>query len=152
MKPPSNILLVEDDHNECTLFGVAADKANLNITLHTVTDGEQAVDYLKGRGVYADRVRHPVPDLVVLDLDMCFTRGLDFLHWRRASAAFLALPVVIFSAFAHRGTIATALAMGANGFVAKSLEFEGWEAAVRQICGFVVEWSKPMKPAFALGG
>ena len=76
---------------------------------------------------------HP---LVLLDLDMRLTGGLDFLDWRRASASFSSLPVVIFSGFAYKGAIETALVMGANSFIAKPFEFEGWKAVVRQIWDF----------------
>ena len=145
-----DILLVDDDGNDCALFGIAADKRDLNIRLHTVTSGQQAIDYLAGRGGYADRSRHPVPGLVVLDLDMRLTGGLDFLDWRRASGAFF--PVVIFSEFPFKGTIETALAMGASTFIAKPLELEGWEAVVRQIWALAMERSEQVTSAFAVGG
>jgi CheY-like chemotaxis protein len=147
-----DILLIDDDHYECGLFAVAVERADLNIHLQTVPDGDQAIDYLKGRGGYADRSMHPVPDLVVLDLDMNLTGGLEFLDWRRASVSFLSLPVVIFSAFAYSGTINTALAMGAKSFVVKPLEFEGWEASVRRIWDLGMEGIELIRPAFAVGG
>jgi CheY-like chemotaxis protein len=139
-----DILLVDDDDNDCALFGIAADKADLNIHLQTVTSGEQAIDYLEGRCVYADRSLYRLPDLVVLDLDMRLTGGLDFLNWRRASTL-SSLPVVIFSEFAYQGTIETALAMGASTYIAKPLDFEGWEAVVQQILDWRMERSEPMK-------
>jgi CheY-like chemotaxis protein len=64
---------------------------------------------------------------------MRLTGGLDFLDWRRASASFSSVPVVIFSGYAYKGAIETALAMGACAFIAKPFEFEGWKAVVRQI-------------------
>jgi CheY-like chemotaxis protein len=127
-----NLLLVDDDHNDAALFGIAIDKSDRNIWLQTVTDGGVAMDYLEGRGDYADRSLHPLPDLVVLDLDMRLTGGLEFLEWRRSSRAF-AFPVVIFSGFAYKGAIDTALAMGAKTFIQKPAEFEGWLTIVNQI-------------------
>jgi len=132
-----HMLLVDDD--DCALLGTAVNMTDLNISLLTVTDGEQAIDYLEGRDVYADRSMHPLPDLVVLDLDTRLTEGLAFLDWRRASASFASLPVVIFSGIAYKGAVETALAMGANSFVAKPLEFEGWETVVRQIWSLGME-------------
>jgi len=55
-----DILLVDDDQNDCDLFGVAVETTGLNILLQTVPDGEQAIDYLDGRGAYADRLMHAV--------------------------------------------------------------------------------------------
>jgi len=128
-----NILLVDDDHNDSALLGIAIDKSDVNIWLQTVTDGGTAIDYLEGRGNYGDRSLHPLPDLVVLDLDMRLTGGLEFLEWRRASASFSSLPVVIFSGFAYKGAIDTALGMGARTFISKPVEFEGWQTVVGKI-------------------
>jgi len=90
-------------------------------------------NYLEGRSVYADRSRHPLPAMVLLDLDMRLTGGLGFLDWRTPSASFSSLPVIIFSAFACKAAIDEALAMEANTVIAKPFEFEGWKAVVWQI-------------------
>jgi CheY-like chemotaxis protein len=139
MEPRLDILLVDDDHSDLALFGIAVDATDLDIWLQTVTDGEQAIDYLEGRGAYADRSMHPVPDLVLLDLDMRLTRGFDFLDWRKASRSFSSLPVVLLSGLTYRGAVETALAMGANTFIAKPSEFENWKAVVRQVWDFGME-------------
>ncbi len=80
-----------------------------------------------------------MPDLVVLDLDLRLTGGLEFLEWRRASAEFSALRVVLFSSFAYKGAIETALDMGASAFIAKPPQFEGWIPVIRQIWGLGLE-------------
>jgi DNA-binding response OmpR family regulator len=147
---PLHILLVDDD--DCALLGIAVNMTDRDIYLRSVTDGEQAIEYLEGRGGYADRLMYPMPDLLVLDMDIRLTEGLDFLRWRRASASFSSLPVVIFSAFAYEGTIKTASGMGANTFIRKPFKFQDWEAVVRQIWDLGMERSEAMKPAFALGG
>jgi CheY-like chemotaxis protein len=74
-----DLLLVDDDHNDCALLRIAIDKSDLKICLQTVTDGDEAIDYLEGRGVYADRSLHPFPALVLLDLDRRLTGGWNFL-------------------------------------------------------------------------
>jgi CheY-like chemotaxis protein len=81
---------------------------------------------------------------VVLDLDMRLTGGLEFLEWRRASSSFSALPVVLFSGFAYKGAIETALAMGASTFIPKPLLVEGWIAVIREI------WDLALKPSHSL--
>jgi CheY-like chemotaxis protein len=141
---PLAILLVDDD--DCALFGIAVNMTDLNIGLRTVTDAEQAIEYLEGRGVYSDRSLHPLPAVVVLDWDMRLAGGLEFLRWRRASVSFSSLPAVLFSAFADEDTIKAASAMGANTFIRKPLKFEDWETAVRQIWDLAMERSEPTKP------
>jgi DNA-binding response OmpR family regulator len=147
-----DILLVDDDQDDCTLFDIAVERTGLNICLQTVTDGDQAIDYLEGRGVYADRLGHPVPDLVVLDGGTGLAGGFDFLEWRRATAAFSSLPVVIFSGYTHEGAMDMALAMGANTFIAKPHGFEKLKAVVRRIWALGMEWKGATEPAFALCG
>jgi DNA-binding response OmpR family regulator len=142
-----DILLVDDD--DCALFGIAAKMTHLNICLRTVTDGDQAIEYLQGSGVYADRSLHPLPAVVVLDLDTRRAGWLDFLRWRRASASLSSLPVALFSAFAQEDTIKTASAMVATTFITKPFKFEDWEAVVRQVWALGMERSEPMKPELA---
>ena len=137
------ILLVDDDPNDSTFFHIAVRKSALGISLETVMDGGLAIDYLEGRGTYTDRSLHPLPDVVVLDLAMQLTGGLEFLEWRRASTTFSSLPVIIFSGFAYKGAIDAALAMGASGFLPKPFEFEEWTPVIRQIWEFANEALQP---------
>jgi CheY-like chemotaxis protein len=134
-----DILLVSDDRAACALFGAAVNETGINIWLQTVTDGEQAIDYLEGRGEYARRFIHPVPDLVVLDLDTRLAGGLLFLSWRRASPSCCSLPVVSLSAFVYKAASALALAMGSNTLITTPFELEGWKAVVQQIWNLAIE-------------
>jgi len=142
-----NLLLVDEDHSDCALFGIAVDKSNLDIWLQTVPDGGRAIDYLEGRGDFSERALHPLPDLVVLDLDMRLTGGLEFLEWRRASPLFSSLPVVLFSGFAYKGAIETALAMGAATFLAKPQRLEGWVSVIGKIWELALRHLQHAEPA-----
>jgi CheY-like chemotaxis protein len=128
-----DVLLVDDDHSDLALLGMAINQTDLNIWLQTATDGQRAIDYLEGRDIYADRAMHPIPDLVILDLDMPLSGGFDFLDWRRASAAFSELPVVILSGCAYPGAIQAALTMGANASIVKPSQAQDWNSVVEEI-------------------
>ena len=75
------ILLVEDDPNDVLLIQRAFQKAGLRNSLKVVRDGEQATDYLSGRGNFAQRDRFPLPFMVLLDLKMPGTDGFEVLQW-----------------------------------------------------------------------
>src|SRR6266853_2902470 len=97
MEPCLTILLVDDDDTDLVLFDLAVEKTELDIRLQTLTAGRQAIDYLEGEGVYADRSLHPLPDVVVVDLKMPELSGFNFLAWRKASPVFSSIPVVVLS-------------------------------------------------------
>src|SRR3954462_15989874 len=62
------MLLVEDDPNDILLIQRAFAKASLVNPLKVVRDGEEALNYLSGVGVFSDRCRYPLPSLILLDL------------------------------------------------------------------------------------
>ena len=77
------ILIAEDDPNDRKLLALAAAQSKGIGELFVLTDGQEAVEYLDGEGVYADRRAHPLPDVVVLDLKMPLMNGLEVLEWIR---------------------------------------------------------------------
>src|SRR5208282_3260965 len=92
VKPVLQVLLVDDDHNDRAIFGLAAERTDLDLWLQTASSAQQAMEYLEGGGVYADREMHPLPDLLLLDLKMPGMDGFEFLAWLRALPRFSGLP------------------------------------------------------------
>jgi len=89
------ILLAEDNRNDVFLMRRAFVLAAIPNPLFVVNDGRDAIDYLAGRGVYAERGRYPLPGLLLLDLKMPWMDGFDVLGWLRRQRQFETLPVVI---------------------------------------------------------
>ena len=73
------VLHIDDDPNDSELFQAAARRASVAFLVQHVTDGEQAMAYLTGRGIYRDRRLYPLPALVLLDLKMPRATGFDVL-------------------------------------------------------------------------
>jgi CheY-like chemotaxis protein len=122
---PLKILHIEDREEDFLLFERACEAAALPAEFHPVRDGFEAVAYLKGSDAFADRKKHPLPDLIVLDLTMPGMGGFDFLKWLRHESELSSLPVLIFTVSTNADDKARALAEGATGFFVKPRDFEG---------------------------
>ncbi len=120
---PLKILHVEDNEEDLILFRRACDAAGLPAIFHPVWDGSQAVAYLKGEGEYQDRLAYPLPDLVVLDLNLPRMSGFDFLKWLRDHPGVGRLPVLVFTVSEKAEDKTRALAEGAIGYFVKPKDF-----------------------------
>ena len=118
MKP---ILQVEDDPNDVFLLQHAMKKAAVANPMQVATDGQEAIDYLKGAGRFANRKEFPLPCLVLLDLKLPYVMGLDVLKWIRQQPG-MALVVILLTASGEEADIASAYRLGANGFLVKPSE------------------------------
>ena len=115
------ILQVEDDPNDVFFLKHALKRAGVANPIRVVNDGQEAIDYFKGAGKFADREQFPLPGLVLLDLKLPHVMGLDVLKWIRQESG-LSLVVVLLTASAEEADIASAYRLGANGFLVKPSE------------------------------
>jgi|SRR6266404_5999727 len=136
MEPRLDILLVDDNPIDLVFFGRAAKRTLFNIRLQTLTAGQQAIDYLEAKGAYHDRSRYPWPELIVLDLKMPEVSGFDFLAWRKASALFSSIPVIIFSGSNEPDDVKRVFELGANKHIVKPTDLEDWERVIQEIWDF----------------
>src|SRR5436190_9188254 len=108
------ILQVEDDKNDVFLLRNMFDRAGITSTVHVVTDGQMAIDYLDGKGQFADRQKYPLPSLVLTDLNLPRKNGLEVLQWIRSQPRLKELEVVVFSSSALQKDVDQASELGAN--------------------------------------
>lgn len=120
---PPTLLLVEDDVNDVLLFRRAMTKCNLANPLQVVGDGDAAVAYLAGKGLYAERDVYPLPALILLDLKLPRKSGLEVLEWLRQQPGISRLPVVIMTSSQESTDVARAYELGANSYLVKPVEF-----------------------------
>lgn len=113
------ILLADDDPDDVLLIRRALARAKMDHPVHVVNDGQAAVDYLAGTGAYADRARHPFPDLLLLDIKMPRRSGLEVLAWLRAQPVMGRLPVVMLTGSRETADVNRAYELGANSYVVK---------------------------------
>ncbi len=136
--PDIVILVVEDnpDHLELTLMALreCCDAARIA----TATDGEEALDFLFGRGKYAGRDARKQPRLVILDMKMTRLHGLDVLKAVRASPITQSVPVVMLSASTEKQELDSCYEAGANSVVRKSHDYDELRRKMVQVYGFWV--------------
>ena len=120
---PGAVLLVEDDPNDVLLIQRAFTKANLQLPMQVVDNGEAAVSYLSGAGDYSDRDQHPLPILILLDLKLPCRSGHEVLAWLRQQPGLKRLPVVVLTSSQEMGDIDRAYDLGANSYLVKPVAF-----------------------------
>jgi len=120
---PGVLLLAEDDDDAYLLFKMAWESAEIRTPLWRVADGNEAVKYLEGSGVFNDRNLHPLPCLVVLDIKMPKRDGFEVLSWIRTDKRFAKLPTVILSASGEQVDRASAVKLGADDYFVKPVSF-----------------------------
>ncbi len=139
------ILLVEDNPDDEALTLRALKKNNIMNEVVVARDGVQALDYLFGKGVYADRDMSLMPHLILLDLKLPKMDGLEVLRQLRTDDRTKILPVVILTSSKEEQDLINGYSLGANSYVRKPVDFSQFSEAVRQLglYWFVLNESPP---------
>src|SRR5205085_3507162 len=128
------VLLVEDDLNDIFLVKRAFKIAKIENPLQVVTDGLEAIQYLRGSGKYADRNTYPLPKLIVMDIKMPRRSGFDVLEWVKSDGRPLRrIPIVIVSSSDHHADINRAYELGANAYMVKPVDYRAVEHLFQSI-------------------
>jgi len=141
---PFNLLLVEDD-----LAHVMIVKSSLRnwsdvaCLLYTVNNGEAALDFINKRPPYEDS---PIPDLILLDLNIPKLSGLEVLESIKANDQFKSIPVVILTTSRHENDIRACYMRGANSFISKVAEYSCFKELMRSICTYWMVHNQPPSP------
>ena len=130
---PVDILLVEDNPRDAELIIRAFKKHYLANQLFLVEDGPSALDFIFGRGAYAQHIGAQAPKVILLDLKLPKLDGLDVLRVLKADERTRRLPVVIVTSSREDPDIQAAYDLGANGYVVKPLEFDAFLEAMGRL-------------------
>jgi CheY-like chemotaxis protein len=136
MPVTAQILLVEDNRMDVELTLDAFIEARLLNPIHVSSTGQDALDYLFGRGPYADREQFPLPSLVLLDLKLPGIDGFEVLRQIKSAPVIRRLPVVILTSSREEGDLALSYDIGANSYLVKPVSFDGFLGVIRQIEGY----------------
>jgi CheY-like chemotaxis protein len=130
---PVNVLLVEDDEGDVLMTREAFEFYKVRNPLHVVSDGEQALQFVRRTGPYADA---PRPGLILLDVNLPRVSGLEVLAELKQDPELSTIPVVMLTTSRADEDILRSYSLHANAFVSKPVDFEQFTAAIRQIDDF----------------
>jgi CheY-like chemotaxis protein len=119
MSNPHPILVVEDNHDDVFFLRRALKAKQIGAPIAVASDGREAIAYLGGTGAYQDRAAHPLPSLILLDLQLPYFTGLEVLQWIRQQPVVKRIPVVIFSSSSQASDIDNAYSLGASSYLVK---------------------------------
>lgn len=137
------LLLIEDVPEDVKLIMAALRTIVPPEQIKVVASGEEALDYLFGRGSFTGRDTRYQPSLVMLDLSLPRIDGLEVLRLVRADPQTHVLPVVVVSSSSQQRDIRTAAQLGANSFVRKSLDFVSFSETLTLLARYWLELNIP---------
>jgi two-component system response regulator len=127
------ILLVEDNPDDLELTLHALRSERLKNFVHVVRDGEEALDFLFCRGSYSHRSFDRPVHLVLLDLKLPKVDGMEVLRALKSDPHTRRIPVIILTSSREEKDLSQGYELGANSYVQKPVDFDGFRAAVRQL-------------------
>ena len=127
------ILLVEDNPDDEALTLRALKKNNIRNEVCIAHDGVEALDFLFATGSFTDRSSTPLPELILLDLNLPRIDGLEVLQKIRANELTRRIPVVILTTSIEEQDRLRSYGLGANSYVRKPVDFQHFISAVGQL-------------------
>lgn len=127
------LIMVDDDEDDQLIAREAFEEIGLKARLVFLDNGQSLVDYLQGNEPYADREHHPMPSMVMLDINMPRMNGLEVLEYVKADSVFKSLPIVVLTNSGDPETIRRCYEMGASSYIRKPLEYAELKKALDNI-------------------
>jgi len=141
-----NLLLADDDEDDCAFFKEALDELSLPVSLVTVNDGVQLMDFL------ADNFSSNLPDILFLDLNMPRKNGSECLTEIKEKAELSTLPVIIFSTSLDNDIVDLMYQKGATYYIRKPGEFSKLKKVIENalISASENNFKQPLREHFIL--
>ena len=134
--PRINILIVEDNLNHQKITEYALRRSKVPLRINVVRDGQEVIDYLFRSEEYQDAERFPVPDLILLDLNLPKRDGREVLKMIKADSLLMEIPVVIVSTSDREEDVNFAFQTGAVGYISKSSGFDKYNEQLAAVHTF----------------
>ncbi|GAB4368930.1 MAG: response regulator [Elainellaceae cyanobacterium] len=127
------ILLVEDNPDDEALTIRALKRHHIGNEIVVAHDGVEALDYLFGTGIYAERDISVKPTVILLDLKLPRIDGLEVLRRLRQDDRTKLLPVVVLTTSNEEQDMLNSYSLGCNSYIRKPVDFVQFSEAIRQL-------------------
>ncbi len=124
------ILLVEDNRGDVRLTQEVLKDSSVNALLDIVSDGEQAIDFLRKQNGFANAQR---PDIILLDLNLPKKGGMEVLKEIKTDKALKKIPVIILTTSDASYDIEKAYDLHANCYIQKPVDFDDFARVIRLV-------------------
>ena len=131
----ATILLIEDNQADQEMTRRALAAADQTVTLEGVHDGEEAIDFLLRRDVY-ESDDTPVPDLVLLDLNLPKLSGKDVIRRVRGEDCLLHMPLVVMTTSHAPEDVLESYRLGCNSYLLKPNRFDEFVSTMERLTSY----------------
>ncbi|MBI4666651.1 MAG: response regulator [Nitrospinae bacterium] len=133
---PAVILLAEDNLADQELTRRVLDDSKIVNELFIVEDGVEALNYLRNEGKYTDKARHPLPDLILLDINMPRMDGKQTLMEIKKDPILRAIPVIMLTTSNHERDVIDSYKLGVNAYITKPVDFDQFINSIQRLKEF----------------
>lgn len=147
--PPTDILLVQDSLLEVELTLRPLQELDRSSHIEVARDGEEALDFLLGRGSFRQRLGAPLPRLVLLDLKLPKLDGIEVLRGVRGNPRTRMTPVVMLTSSIDPRQLAQCYQLGANSCIQKPVRYDEFCRAIQMVGRYWLDFNEPPPSAAA---
>ena len=148
----ADVLLAEDDPADAELILTSLGSTGLTDRVHVARDGEEALDFVFGRGAYAAREIAVLPRLVLLDVKLPKVMGLEVVRQIKLDPRTRPVPVVLLTSSNIDRDVALGYEYGANSYVQKPVDFGEFREAVQRLSAYWLTVNVPSPARWPRGG
>jgi len=137
----THFLLVEDNNAHAKLVTLHLCDAEANVIVDRVSDGAEALSYLRGQGEFAGRHR---PDVILLDLKLPRVDGHEVLRQVKSDESLKLIPVVVLTTSTADTDKELAYSNHANSYITKPLDFDEFQQMMESVKHYWASWNQSL--------
>ena len=138
------MLLVEDDDGNAYLAHRLLRRCGVTDEIIRAKDGQEALDFIRSEGHSAETVSHPVPRLILLDINMPRLGGVEVLRQLKSSEQHKAIPIVMLTSTDDPREVERCYQLGCNAYITKPVDLDEFLKVIEGLVAFLNIITTPM--------